>query len=179
MTGEYDVGAFTPVTLQVFAAPWVLCDLEGRIVIRELAFTDDGQVASMALDWAGDCDGQRSGQVRVNSDVPYGGIDVEYGHRWEMVSYVGEVNAPYDVVVTGHGTEAPAIHGVEVADAASSNFVIMHGTDSCTGAALGHTETCRVTVASAPRTIEQDDRIDYLVIRTVKASAAGPRSGTC
>ncbi|MGL5863751.1 MAG: hypothetical protein ACRCY9_21130 [Phycicoccus sp.] len=92
VSGEHVVAPGTPLQLWVHGEN-VSCALWGRVVIHALAFADEGKPTSMALDWTGDCDGQRSGQVRVDSDVPYGGIDVEPQHTWP-VSNVGEVSDP-------------------------------------------------------------------------------------
>ncbi|MGL5927751.1 MAG: hypothetical protein ACRCY8_02330 [Dermatophilaceae bacterium] len=149
------------------------CSVSGLVTVRELTFDGGGAPAAVALDWAGNCDGQRSGQVRYASAVPYGGIDVVEQHQWSS-PYVGESNAPYDVVVTGHGTQTPAIDTVAIASAAEEDgFVLTSGRDSCTGTTLGDLETCRVTVAATPRGTTPATVTEHLVIGTADGASSG------
>ncbi|MGL5911720.1 MAG: hypothetical protein ACRCZP_17090, partial [Phycicoccus sp.] len=171
-SGQHAVSAGGSFTLAVGDGSGT-CSVSGLVTVRELTFGGDGSPAAVALDWAGDCEGQRSGQVRAGSEVPYGGIDVVERHQW-TAPYVGESNAPVDVVVTGHGTETPAIDTVDImSTAAEAGFVVTYGQDSCTGRTLANLQTCRVTVAAAPRGTTPSAVSEYLVVGTADGASSG------
>ncbi|MGL5927748.1 MAG: hypothetical protein ACRCY8_02315 [Dermatophilaceae bacterium] len=164
-SGQHPVGAGAALTL-VITGETVTCSLDGSVTVRELTFTDAGLPATMALDWVGDCDGQRHGQVRIASAVPYGGIDVREFYSWST-AVIGEVTDPFSFVVTGHGTQASAVESVDIASAATTDsFVVMHQGDSCTGVTLAHLQTCEVTVGAAARSGPPADQPEWLVLET-------------
>ncbi|MGL5818269.1 MAG: hypothetical protein ACRCYR_11940, partial [Phycicoccus sp.] len=164
-SGRHAVGGSSALTLAI-TGETVTCSLDGSVTVRELTFTGAGLPATMALDWVGECEGQRRGQVRVASAVPYGGIDVRESYGWST-AVIGEVTDPFSFVVTGHGTEAPAVESVDIASAgASDNFVVMHRGDGCTGATLGHLETCEVTVGATARSGPPAELPEWLVLGT-------------
>ncbi|MGL5910693.1 MAG: hypothetical protein ACRCZP_11870 [Phycicoccus sp.] len=173
-SGQHPVGAATALTLAI-TGETVTCSLEGSVTVRELTFAGTGLPATMALDWVGDCDGQRRGQVRVASAVPYGGIDVREFYGWGSAA-IGEVTDPFSFVVTGHGTEAPAIESVDIGStAASDSFVVMHQGDTCTGATLGPDETCEVTVGATARSGPPADLPEWLVLETGDGRSSATR----
>ncbi len=106
------------------------------------------------------------------STAPYGGLDVEREHTW-LEPYIGESNQPYAVVVTGHGTQVPAITSVAVVPPVSGrpSHVEIHGTDTCSGTTLTDQETCSVTVDAAPWDQTRETVKDPLRLETSTGSS--------
>ena len=85
--------------------------------------------------------------------------------------YVGEAGAAQTVTVTANADVT--VSGVEVQSDAVPSFVVLSGTDTCTGAVLAATDTCTVDVAAAPRALSPASVTEELVLTTsVPASSA-------
>jgi hypothetical protein len=170
-TGQHALSADGPLRLEIVQRNLTSCYVEGTVDVIELAVNDE-QVTSMALDWTGDCGGAPSGQVRAASSVPYGGLDVAYEHTW-LDPWIGEPNAPFAMVVTGHGTQIPAITSAAVVPPASArpSFVEMYASDTCSGEALADQETCSVTVDAAPWDVTNDAATGLLRLQTSTGSS--------
>jgi len=165
-TGTHAVSAAGPLTLTI-DRPGTLCTVTGDVTIRELVL-NAGVPTAFAADWSGDCGAATgtTGQVRGASSVPWGGLDVTRDLSWSA-PFVGEPNVPSTFYVTARGNDIPTIVGVDVvSDAPQASFVVMHGTDQCTGNLLAHLDTCTITVAAGPRSTTPTSLTEHLVLTT-------------
>ncbi|MGL4178669.1 MAG: hypothetical protein ACRCSN_21640 [Dermatophilaceae bacterium] len=170
-SGEHELSSASPLSLSVDGPRG--CSPSGVVTVHELTFDADSTPLTIALDWTGNCGDLWSGQVRFNSSVPYGGLDIASGASWGQV-WVGEANPPRDVVVTGRGTQIPSIESLEITSSSpADNFVVRYGEDSCTGAVLENLRTCRVSVAPAPRTPWSPTVTETLRLRTADGATSG------
>ncbi|QIM21287.1 hypothetical protein G7075_09315 [Phycicoccus sp. HDW14] len=149
-SGEHPVSASGPLSLLYSEGSSSSCQVEGTVTVRELTFDGSGSPTSLAVDWTGDCGGSPSGQVRAGSTVPYGGIDVVPTVEFGTV-VMGEIAPAKSLVVTGHGSEAPAVTSTEVGAEAGQEpqYVKVHAGDGCTGRTLADHETCAVQLRPA------------------------------
>lgn len=170
--GQHPVSQTGPLRLEI-GDRGVGCFVEGTVDVVALTFDGSDQPTSLALDWTGDCGGATSGQVRVASTVPYGGLDVVRSHTW-FEPWIGEPNAPYEVVVTGHGTAIPSITSVSVVPPGTTrqSYVVRYGTDTCTGTTLADGQTCSVTVDAAPWDPAEENPTNSLRLQTATGSSS-------
>ncbi|MBM6399066.1 hypothetical protein [Phycicoccus sonneratiae] len=153
-SGTHPLSSGGPLSLWLSDGEWGWCVVEGEVTVREMTLDADGVPTAAALDWTGDCQGAPSGQVRFNSTVPYGGVDVRTSIWWDTVLR-GETNRTEQLVVTGHGTERSTVDAVEFGPGDTlQDFVVRHGTDSCTGTPLTGGTSCSLTLMPAPQSAE-------------------------
>ncbi|GIL35725.1 hypothetical protein PDTK01_18000 [Phycicoccus sp. DTK01] len=149
--GTHDVSASGPLSLLVGEGSRSSCHVEGTVFVRQLAFDDTGAPTSLAVDWEGRCGTATSGQVRVASDVAYGGLDVPEALDFGRVT-MGEIPPATSLVVRARGTQAPVVTSVAVAAEAGQEpqYVVLHGGDGCTGRTLTNLQTCTIRLRPAP-----------------------------
>ncbi len=148
--GTHDVSASGPLSLLVGEGSRSSCHVEGTVFVRQLAFDDTGAPTSLAVDWEGRCGTATSGQVRVASDVAYGGLDVPEALDFGRVT-MGEIPPATSLVVRARGTQAPVVTNVAVAAEAGQEpqYVVLHGGDGCTGRTLTNLQTCTIRLRPA------------------------------
>lgn len=149
-SGTHPLGSGEAMSLWLSNGDTGWCVVEGSVTIREMTVDAGGVPTSAAFDWSGDCHGSPSGQVRVASAVPFGGIDVVPTVEFGQV-VMGDIAPATSLVVRGHGTQAPTITGAEVLAEAGKEpqYVKVYAGDGCTGKTLGNLQTCAVKLRPA------------------------------
>ena len=84
--------------------------------------------------------------------------------------FVGEVSATQTVTVTA--TTDVTIGSVAVSSPAEASFVVLNGTDTCTGQILAASDTCTIGVAAAPRALTPTTVTEDLVVTTTTPDAS-------